>query len=140
VCNKLAEKLNLSLGNPFMPAVSALRAISSLRGLRPRDAVSRTANVERNEGHKWVDSNQSRTKITLFQFNLAPNGILFGVLNQSKKCNYNLNLVWIYKIPARLICVQRAIIFSPFSLTAVEDTKELNLFCNLRYENNSAVS
>ena len=41
---------------------SALRALSTLRGLRgapvaptmPRDAVSRTANVERNVGQKWV--------------------------------------------------------------------------------------
>jgi len=87
-----------------------------------------------------VNSNPTRIEITLFQFNLAPNGISFGVLNQSKQCNYNPNLVWIYKIPARLICVQRAIIFSPFSLTAVDDIKELNLFCNSRYENNSAVS
>ena len=42
---------------------SAFRALSSLRGFKggtrstpimPRDAVSRTANVERNGGHKWV--------------------------------------------------------------------------------------
>ena len=44
---------------------SALRALSSQRGLRGapevpplcrEDAVSRTANVERNGGHKWVKS------------------------------------------------------------------------------------
>ena len=55
-------------GAPLKPlrVDSALRALSSLRGSRgapygspimPRDAVSRTANVERNGGHKWVKFN-----------------------------------------------------------------------------------
>ena len=55
-------------GAPLKPLRddSALRALSSLRSLRggtrgtpimPRDAVSRTAiNVERNGGHKWVNT------------------------------------------------------------------------------------
>ena len=46
---------------------SALRALSSLRGLRgapimPRDAVSRTANVGENGVQKWV-----KKKISLVQ-------------------------------------------------------------------------
>ena len=50
---------------------SALRALSSLRGLRGAPAVpplcretqSRTANVERNGGHKWVKLRIVRLKL-----------------------------------------------------------------------------
>ena len=51
--------------NPFMPTVAfniccpracVSRHNGGTRGspIMPRDAVSRTANVERNGGHKWV--------------------------------------------------------------------------------------
>ena len=56
-------------GAPLKPLRddSALRALSSLRGyyyargalIMSRDAVSRTANVERNGGHKWVNVNST---------------------------------------------------------------------------------
>ena len=79
--NKNPERKLVSF-NPFMPTVPTfavretdvsrhnggtsgaplkpLRNDSALRGVRgspimPRDAVSRTTNVERNGGHKWVN-------------------------------------------------------------------------------------
>ena len=62
-------------GAPLKPlrVDSPLRALSTLRGLRgapevapimPRDAVSRTANVERTGRHKWVKS-RGRGKCSL---------------------------------------------------------------------------
>ena len=45
--------------NPFIPTVPtcAVRETCAVRGapIMPRDAVSRTANVERTGRHKWVN-------------------------------------------------------------------------------------
>ena len=43
--------------NPFMPTVAF--NISC-----PRDCISRTANVERNSGHKWVNENVTSLQLT----------------------------------------------------------------------------
>ena len=43
--------------NPFVPTVAFLQLRSNI--CCPRDAVSRTANVEHNGGHKWVKSERS---------------------------------------------------------------------------------
>ena len=43
----------------------------------PRDAVSRTVNVERNGGHKWVN-------VTTFPIELAPYAISFDTKSIGK--------------------------------------------------------
>ena len=51
----------------------------------PKDAVSRTANVERNGGHKWVDPNHNLDCTYTFpdRFSTAI-GIPIGVRNLSE--------------------------------------------------------
>ena len=48
----------------------------------PRDAVTRTANVERNGGHKWVKLNLDYNYPA--PIDLAPNGLPFGAKSIGK--------------------------------------------------------
>ena len=71
----------------------------------PRDAVSRTANVEHTARHKWVNANKTCIAITVFR--LIRHETEFRLMsNQSGNYNSNRNLVRIIEIEKSFPCLE----------------------------------